>query len=362
MTPLPTALDLFSGCGGGSLGVEAAGFHLIGAVEIDEAAAASYRRTLGIDATVADIREVTPECFAPSGPQGELTLLFGCPPCQSFTDLRRGRPRTVADDARDAMPSEFLRFVSALRPRSIAFENVPGLVRGRNRASFDRFTAALKGLGYGVAWSVLDAADFGVPQHRRRLVLVGSRVAVPRLPEPTHGPRSPGLRAHNVVRDAIGALPPLATGQASESDPMHRARRHSTLVIERLQHLDPGGSRSDLPLRLQLRCHLDHDGHKDAYGRMSWDKPAPTLTSGCTNVSRGRFCHPEQHRAITAREALLLQSFPDGTILVGGAEAVAAQIGNAVPPPMATAIAAAVLRADPQGPATEEATSATMGE
>lgn len=345
MRSTPTALDLFSGCGGGSLGVAAAGFEVVGAVEINELAATSYRRALGFAATVADIRDLTPNELAPSDAHGELDLLFGCPPCQSFTDLRRGRARTSADEARDRMPEEYLRFVAGLEPRNIAFENVPGLASGRNRASFDRFVAELAHLQYRVVWSILDAADFGVPQRRRRLVLVGSRVATPRLPQPTHGPTT--SHAHMVVRDAIAGLPALGVGEASDDDPMHRVRSHSDLVVERLQHLGPGGSRSDLPARLQLRCHLGHDGHKDAYGRMSWDKPAPTLTSGCTNVTRGRFCHPEQHRAITPREALLLQSFPADVTLAGGAEAVAAQIGNALPPKMATAIAAAVLDFDP---------------
>ncbi len=345
MSAVPTAVDVFSGCGGSSLGVVGAGFEVVGAVEVDEVAAISYRRAVGVAATVADIRDISPETLAPSGAQGELTLLFGCPPCQSFTDLRRGRSRTSADDERDRMPDEYVRFASRLEPRNIVFENVPGLVAGRHRTSFDRFITSLTTLGYRIAWGVLDAADFGVPQRRRLLVVVGSRVATPRLPEPTHGPTT--RHAHKVVRDAIARLPGLGSGEASDGDPMHRARHHSELVVERLRHLGPDGSRRDLPQRLQLRCHLGHDGHKDAYGRMSWDKPAPTLTSGCTNVTRGRFCHPEQDRAITPREALLLQSFPADVILAGGAEAVAAQIGNAVPPVMATAIAAAVLDFDP---------------
>lgn len=345
MTAVPTAVDLFSGCGGGSLGVVGAGFEVVSAVEVDEVAATSYRRAVGVAATVADIRDISPETLAPAGARGELTLLFGCPPCQSFTDLRRGGGRTSADDERDRMPDEYVRFVSKLEPRNIVFENVPGLIAGRHRTSFDRFITSLTTLGYRVVWSILDAADFGVPQRRRRLVLVGSRVATPRLPQPTHGPTTP--HAHKVVRDAIADLPALGTGEAFDGDAMHRARNHSHLVVERLQNLGPGGSRRDLPPRLQLRCHLGHDGHKDAYGRMSWDKPAPTLTSGCTNVTRGRFCHPDQDRAITPREALLLQSFPADVTLAGGAEAVAAQIGNALPPVMATAIAAAVLDFDP---------------
>lgn len=348
MTPLATAVDLFSGCGGGSLGLQAAGFQIVGAIELDAVAASSYERLVGASPTIADIRDVTPDALPRLAASGELTLLLGCPPCQSFTDLRRGRNRTAADEVRDRLPEEYLRFVSALEPRHIAFENVPGLASGPNRGSFDTFVASLERLGYRVTWRVLDAADFGVPQHRRRLVLIGSRVATPLLPEPTHGPRATSRIDFINVRHAIGALDPLRSGETSQEDPMHRARRHSDLVLQRLRHLGPSGSHRDLPRDLQLRCHLGHDGHKDAYGRMSWDRPAPTLTSGCTNVSRGRFGHPQQDRAITPREALLLQSFPPTVVLHGGAESIARQIGNALPPALAERIACAVLAVDIQ--------------
>lgn len=343
----PTAVDLFSGCGGGSIGLRAAGFRVVGAVELDRDAARSYERLMQLRPTVADVRDVAPrDVLRGLRSRRELTLLFGCPPCQSFSEMRRGSIRTGSDSARERLLGEYLRFVTALSPRHIAFENVPGLLMDSGGRRFDRLIAQLGRLGYRVAWSVLDAADFGVPQHRRRVVLLGSRVTTPVLPEPTHGPPGSRLARHVTVREAIGLLPHLSCGEQSPTDPMHRARRHSELVIRRLRSLGPGGSRAELPPHLQLRCHRDHDGHKDAYGRMGWDRPAPTLTTGCTNTSRGRFAHPEQDRAITPREALFLQSFPPDAVLEGGAESIASQIGNALPPKLAARIGSAVIDAE----------------
>jgi DNA (cytosine-5)-methyltransferase 1 len=340
----PTVVDLFSGCGGGSRGFLDAGFRVVGAVEILDEPACSYRGLIGREPVVADICAVEgAELVEGMAAAEELTLLFGCPPCQSFTILRRGSAEVALDAIRNALPAQYLRLVDEIRPRHIAFENVPGLVEGRWRPAFDEFIERLADLGYQTCWAVVDAADFGVPQRRRRVLLMGSRVTTPRLPQPTHGSKSNSGLPHVTVADVLSDLPELASGEADPDDPMHRARRHRALAVERLQHVPEGGGRLDLPERLQLRCHDGHDGHYDIYGRMRWDRPSPTLTSGCTNVTRGRFGHPVQDRAITAREALLLQSFTADVVLVGGTESVALQIGNAVPPLFARRIGDAVL-------------------
>jgi len=331
-----TLVDLFAGAGGGSIGFAAAGFKPVAAVEIDPLAAASYKANVAVQPLVADIRQVDGAQVLAQAKlkRGELTLLFGCPPCQSFTVLRRGSDCTQEDLQRNSLPNEYLRLVSELMPRFLAFENVPGMAEGRWAASLGQLLDGLESLGYGTRWHVFDAATFGVPQRRRRLLLVAGRDGTPDLPTPTH--LDPA--AHLTVRDAIGDLPELRAGEADPVDTMHRARRHSSLVVERLGHVPPGGSRIDLPERLRLECHKEHKGHYDIYGRMSWDLVAPTLTSGCTNVTRGRFAHPDQDRAITVREALNLQTFPADTRLVGGIEAMSLQIGNAVPPRVAQAI------------------------
>jgi DNA (cytosine-5)-methyltransferase 1 len=329
-----TFVDLFAGCGGGSMALQAVGFIPVAAVEIDRDAAGSYGDNLGLTPITEDIRQVTADQILGLGNirPGELTLLVGCPPCQSFTILRRGIRPSAKDRERNRLPEEYLRMVDELRPRHIAFENVPGLADGcwadRFGALLDRLTA----MEYRCEWGLLDAADYGVPQRRRRLVLIGSRVVRPRLPAPTHGDL--GLEPHATVRQAIGHLSrPLLLGApaGAADDPLHRSRRHSDIAIARLRALREGQGRIDLPEHLQLDCHRGHKGHYDIYGRMWWDRPAPTLTSGCTNMTKGRFAHPEQDRAITVREAMLLQSFPPEATLRGGIESMSLQVGNAVP-------------------------------
>jgi DNA (cytosine-5)-methyltransferase 1 len=341
-----SSIDLFSGCGGASLGFSAAGFTPRGAVEIDEAAATAYESNLGVRPLVKNIQRVTGgELLRSAGlGAGECTLLSGCPPCQSYTSLRHGSKSSRLDRRRNSLYLDYLRLAEAVHPRHIAFENVPGMLSSRWKPRFDSMLEGLAQLGYASTWAVIDAADYGVPQHRRRLVVFASRVADPALPKPTHsGSPGPGYRRHRTVRDGIGSLLPLNSGEGHPTDSYHRARSHTPLAIERLRAIPEGGGRTDLPPRLQLECHKDHDGHYDIYGRMRWDQPAPTLTSGCTNVTRGRFGHPDQDRAITLREAMLLQSFPRKAVLHGTSGDMSLQIGNAIPPVLAQRLGEAIM-------------------
>lgn len=349
----PTVIDLFSGCGGGSLGFAAAGFRPVAAVESDPVAASSYEANAGIKPIVRDIRKVTgKELLAAAGLRhGQCMLLFGCPPCQSFTVLRRGVAATGRDRRRNLLVREYLRLVREVWPRHIAFENVPGMALGRGRRRFLELVAGLKELGYTVEHGIIDAADHGVPQRRERLLVVGSRVGTPQAPEPSHGSGGRnGRRPHRTVRDAIGHLAPLAAGESDRKDPYYKARVHRPLTLRRLRAIPEGGGRDDLPPRLKLRCHKNHNGHYDVYGRMWWDRPAPTLTSGCTNASRGRFTHPKQDRALTLREAMILQTFPRRTVLKGTTDEMAGQVGNAIPPLLARRIGACVLAVEPRAP------------
>lgn len=277
--------------------------------------------------------------------KGELDVLIGCPPCQGFATHRR--PHRSGWDPRNRLLAEYVRLVDEIRPHSVVFENVPGLAKGSGRWRLENALRALERLGYVTAHDVVDAADFGTPQSRKRLLVVGSRDHESiDLPHPTHG--APGSRAVRTgarrpwvtVRDVIADLPRLRSGESDDTDRLHAARKHSDLNLKRLREIPhDGGSRDALPDRLVLECHRDHDGHYDVYGRMWWDRPAPTLTSGCTNITRGRFAHPVQDRAITVREALLLQGFPRYACVAGGIEEQSLQVGNAVPPPLAAAAA-----------------------
>ncbi|MEQ4209644.1 DNA cytosine methyltransferase [Actinopolymorpha sp. B9G3] len=338
---MQSVVDLFAGCGGGSMGFHAAGLRTVGAVEIDTDAATAFTLNVGIPPIVKDIRDVSgADLLAGTGlRRGQLTVLFGCPPCQSFTVLRRGAAPTRKDRRRNALVHEYLRLVDELKPRHIAFENVPGLVEGRWHRYFDTFRDVLSELGYKIDWRVVDAAEYGVPQRRRRVLVIGSRVTDPRLPAPTHDEVGGGrLKPFVTVRDTISELRALSAGECDPDDEFHRARRHSDLAIRRLACIPEGGARADLPEDLVLACHREHNGHYDIYGRMWWDRVAPTLTSGCTNVTRGRFAHPSQNRAITLREAMLLQTFPPRARLSGGMEKMSLQVGNAVPSRLAERI------------------------
>ena len=338
----PTAIDIFCGAGGMSLGLRQARFRVVAAVDNAPLAVDSYRLNFPLVPVVPDdIRGVSGAALmAAAGLRpGEIDLLAGCPPCQGFSALRTKRRQSAVADERNDLILEFLRLAAEIRPRMVLMENVPGLA---GDALFRRFCSGLEALSYGVSSAVLDSADYGTPQKRRRLVLVAAQGSTPRL--------APGDASIRTVRDAIGDMADTA---GRSDDPLHdhgerRAARVGT-IIRAIPH--DGGSRSDLEEDDQLACHqratARGDGWgRDSYARMAWDKPAPTITGGCVNPGKGRFLHPEQDRAITVREALILQGFPPGYQLsfVRGKFAAADLAGNAVPPPFVKAQALALRR------------------
>lgn len=334
---MPTAFDLFSGCGGLTLGLKKAGFRLLGAVDIDSLSVETYKANHpDVKQTwEIDIRELpaTQVMKTLRLRPGQLDLLAGCPPCQGFSSLRtRNGSSRVRDDRNDLL-FEFLRFVSVLKPKSIMLENVPGLAKDRRMR---RFRAKLRALNYRIKWRVLNAKNYGVPQRRRRLILIAGRAF-----EPAFAPPS---KEKQTVRDIVAKL----TNPRKSRDPLHRSvERRGKRVITLIRRIPKdGGSRRDLGRRSQLKCHRDCDGFKDIYGRMAWDDVAPTITGGCINPSKGRFLHPSQNRAITLREAALLQGFPKNyTIsLRRGRYPAAALIGNALPPEFVNRHAAELLQ------------------
>jgi len=320
----PTAIDLFSGAGGLTLGLRQAHFKVVGAVEIDDLAAETYRTNFpGVRLWEMDIRELTVARVLRELRlrRGQLDLLAGCPPCQGFSTLRSLNGHRAVDDDRNDLVLQFDRFVRGLRPRAVMLENVPGLATDLRLADL---VASLKAMGYTVTTGVLDASKFGVPQRRRRMILMaGKRGSIPLAAE---------AATRSTVRDVIGGL--AAAG--SSGDPLHDLPEKRMPKIAALISRIPkdGGSRSDLGEEDQLECHKRSDGFHDVYGRMSWSDVAPTITSGCVNPSKGRFLHPQHDRTITLREAALLQGFPaeHQFALRRGKYAVAEMIGNALPP------------------------------
>ena len=291
----PRAIDLFAGCGGLSLGLEMSGYRVLGAVEYDRVAAGTYRANH--EKTVlwqADIRGLSPNRMKKelSLRKGRLELLAGCPPCQGFSTIRTLNGSRRIEDERNDLIFDFLRFAEELFPKSIIMENVPALAAdGRT----ERVREQLEKIGYTCRVGVLDAADYAVPQRRRRMLLLASRVGEVSFPPPDTD--------RLTVRDTIEGLPiPGESGDTLHDLPSKR----SAHVMEIIKAIPKnGGSRSDLGPERQLACHKKCDGFKDIYGRMKWEEVSPTITSGCINPSKGRFLHPEQDRAITLREAAL---------------------------------------------------------
>lgn len=347
MSSNTTLIDIFSGAGGVTQGFKNSGFSVLAAIEHDPVIANSYQlnhpdvATFRRNIQMVNPKDVMKTCGLR---KGELTVLSVCAPCQPFsrqTRLQRKEDRTK-------LVLEMIRWVAVLRPRFALMENVPGLSMGSNKLVLDSLIDGMqKNLGYKVvAPAVLDAVNYGVPQFRKRLILLCSREEVPlQYPKGTHAAphlaKELGLSPWCTVGDTFDGLEVLAAGQQSESDPLHKARKHTPLNLERLQHIPlNGGSRNSLPEHLQLACHKSLiDGYHDVYGRMDASRPANTLTTGCTNITRGRFAHPTEDRAITPREAARLQTFPDTYRFSGGYDQISSQIGNAVPVLLAEALA-----------------------
>lgn len=348
---LPTVIDLFSGAGGTGLGFQNAGFRILGAIELEPNAADTYEKNLRVHVKRVDIRELPPQAFRRElglEPR-DLDVLVGCPPCQGFSRMRNQKG---AEDGRNNLVLRYLEYVEAFMPRFAVFENVPGLIRtDHGRKFYCLLIEGLRQLGYDLVEHEEDIANYGIAQHRKRVVVIAGRNReIPPFPQRTHG--KPGslevaaelYDAWLTVWDLIGnnKYLPLSAGENGEHEGKYPNHIAPSIVEPRVLEFirmvpRDGGSRKDVDKRFWLPCHLSHEGHADVYGRLAWHRQANTITAGCTNLSKGRFVHPEQDRSLTPREAAALQGFPDTFVFCG--VNVASQIGNAVPPPLAYAIA-----------------------
>lgn len=346
------AVDLFCGAGGLSYGLKKSGFDVCLGVDIDKAALNTYKCNLTNSKVLEkDIKQVSGvEITRLTGiKKRDNFLLAGCPPCQGFSNLGK---RDV-DDEKNQLVYEYTRLISELEPTFILMENVPGMSGGVGKEIFKNVVQELQNLYY-VEYDTLNAADYGVPQTRKRLVLHGIRkdiydIIIPKdnstiklLPQPTHSRiRRKGYKKWVTVADAIMDLPIIGAGESYEDNEIknHKARSLSQTNIDRLQEIrDKGGNKSNISEKLKLECHKKKNvSYTDTYGIIDSSKPAPTITSGCTIVSKGRYCHPTQNRGLSIREAARLQSFGDEFEFVGNIGEMSLQIGNAVPPKLAQA-------------------------
>lgn len=318
-----TAVDLFAGCGGLSEGLKQAGFNIIAGIESEKNPARTYK--LNHPETVLfqkDIRQFDTKKIKNILKTKPLYLLAGCPPCQGFSSIRRKNKKTPIQDKRNDLILEFYRFIKELKPLTIMMENVPGLV---NYKLFKSVITKLKKLKYNIDYKVVDISGFGVPQRRKRLVLLGSVIGKIKVAQ--------GNNTLITVRNTIENLADVNDTEdfVHKIYPKHRPR------IKKMISQIPknGGSRKDLPEKYLLKCHKKKNvGFNDVYGRLRWDDVSSTITGGCLNPSKGRFLHPEKNRCITAREATLLQTFPKNYKFPKDITktALALMIGNALPP------------------------------
>jgi DNA (cytosine-5)-methyltransferase 1 len=325
-----TAVDLFSGAGGTTQGLKDAGYVVLAAIENDVDAVSSYRANHTEVAVIdRDIRRIQAAALARQLGGNRIGLLTACPPCQGFSTLGSGN----TNDPRNGLIMTVARFTRHLQPWAVMLENVPGLAADR------RLRALLNTLGgYVIRTYLVDAAEFGVPQYRKRVIVI----AVDKSLGVTLSDRLTDLlpRDFDTARRTAWSALTAASALTEARDPVHRARRSTPIVVRRIKAAPRGGGRADLPADLQLACHerLDRADATSIYGRIDPDAPAPTMTTRCTTPSCGRFIHPYEDRGLTLREAALLQSFPLDYQFRGSHQSIERQIGNAVPVRLAAAL------------------------
>lgn len=319
-------VDLFCGAGGLTHGLQAGGVSVVSGVDSDEACRWPYKaNNPGAEFHARDVADLAAAELTTWFGGAALRVLAGCAPCQPFSSYTR---RYGASRDRWGLLNHFARLVEGTRPDVVTMENVPAVTR---HGVFMNFVNRLQHCGYEVWYDVVNCADYGLPQRRRRTVILASLVGPLRLPEPRPG-------ASATVRSAIAGLPPIGHGEQDDSDPLHVASRLSSLNLRRIQQSRPGGTWHDWPEDLVADCHRKVTGttYQSVYGRMTWDAPAPTLTTQFYGYGNGRFGHPEQDRGLSLREGAILQGFPSSYTFVRPDgdprfKTLGRLIGNAVP-------------------------------
>lgn len=335
-----SVVDLFCGIGGLTHGFFLEGFDLVAGIDSDPSCKYAFEKNNGARFIEADIAQLTTNVLSDLYPEDSIKILVGCAPCQPFSNYTNKLKEK--NHKQWSLLDEFGRLVQEMQPMIVSMENVPSLSK---KDVFKDFVALLKRNEYHVAWKNVYCPDYGVPQMRLRLVLLASKLGEISLISPTHQPEE-----YITVRQAISHLHPIAAGEVSEHDPLHRASLMSDTNFERIKHSIPGGTWKDWPKDLLAPCHQKSSGksYHNVYGRMEWDKISPTITTEFTGFGNGRFGHPEQDRALSLREGALLQTFPmNYEFFEPGTDYylthIAKYIGNAVPVALARVIAKSIL-------------------
>lgn len=342
-----TAVDLFCGAGGFSLAATHLGIQVLAALENNTHACDTYRTNFSrlspaprlIERDICKIDSQEFLSFLPSNIA--LDILMGGPPCQGFSTHRINN--SGVDDPRNELLLRYFDFVRTLQPKAFLVENVVGLLWPRHKKYLDKFYQEAIRSGYDVLPpQILDARNYGVPQRRKRVFILGWRNKRPESliwpPIPTHD--DPDAQSKCLPwRPASEVFVPAPPGDIND---IHL--QHTAALIEVFKSTPPNGGSRHQSSRV-LPCHREHDGHKDVYGRIDPSKPGPTMTTACINPSKGRFLHPTEHHGITVRQAARFQTFPDDFVFMGGLMNAACQVGNAVPVRLGEAVLQSVIDA-----------------
>ncbi|HPM31314.1 MAG TPA: DNA cytosine methyltransferase, partial [Chryseolinea sp.] len=305
-----TVTDVFCGVGGLTHGFVLEKFKVDAGIDFDASCKYAFEKNNKSKFIHKDVTELGASELRSYFTRGKMKILVGCAPCQPFSVYnKKSENETVKQrsDKKWKLLYSFGDLIEKVKPEIVSMENVPLLVKFNKGKVFTDFLKRLKNNGYSVSWEIVNAQDYDVPQRRKRLILLASKLGEIKLIEKTVVGKN-----YKTVRQAIGHLPPIEDGIAHPSDRLHRARKLSELNKKRIIATKEGGFWRDWDKSLWLECHKKQQGKdfNSVYGRMKWDDVAPTMTTYCTGLSNGRFGHPEQDRAITLREAALLQSFP----------------------------------------------------
>ncbi|MGX9933607.1 DNA cytosine methyltransferase [Virgibacillus salarius] len=338
------AVDLFCGVGGLTYGMQQSGINVIAGYDIDDSCRFAYESNNNSNFINKDVKEITgEEIKSLYSKDTDIKILMGCAPCQPFSSYSyRYKDNQNTINKMDLL-DYFGNLVESVQPEIVSMENVPQL---KKEDVFSDFIKLLEKNGYFIEWKVIFAPEYGVPQNRKRLLLLASKIGPITLIDPLYNEDE-----FVTVRDTIGFLSPINDGETSKEDPMHKSVKLSDINLKRIEQSIPGGTWRDWDENLILSCHKKSSGksYPSVYGRMEWDKPAPTVTTKFYGYGNGRFGHPEQNRAISYREGALLQTFPNDYKFLDPLEPVTTkklgiQIGNAVPVKLGEVIGNSIIQ------------------
>lgn len=342
MQPKISGVDLFCGVGGLTHGLNQAGINIRAGIDLDTSCKYAYETNNNAEFIGEDITHIKGNDFQKYWNDDEIKVLVGCAPCQPFS-THSNKVKNKENGSKWNLLNEFIRLVRESSPDIISMENVPNL---SNKQIFSNFVSELIKLGYKVSYKNVYCPDYGIPQKRRRLVLLASKFGEIDLLPPTHSKIN-----YVTVKDVISNLDPIESGKRNKTDKLHFTSKLTNINLERIKASTPKGTWEDWDENLRLDCHKRQTGntYKSVYGRMSWDEPSPTITTQFYNYGTGRFGHPEQNRALTIREASILQTFPEDYKFVADEQEViltrvATHIGNAVPVKLGMIIGESIIK------------------